>query len=43
MHEIEIYRRNILRLGIEGQIEIERVTRLEHEKLPRSNMGGGLD
>ena len=43
MHEIEIYRRNILRLGIEGQIGIERVTRLEHEKLPRSNMGGGLD
>ena len=43
MHKIEIHRRNVLRLGIEGQVGIERIARLEHEKLPRSDMGSGLD
>ena len=43
MHQVEIYRRDVLRLGIEGQVGIERVARLEHEKLPGRDMGGGLD
>ena len=43
MHEVEVHRRDILRLGIEGQVGVERVPRLENEKLPRRDMGGGLD
>jgi hypothetical protein len=43
MHQVEIDGRQILRLGIEGQIGIECVAGLQDEELPRIDVRGGLD
>ena len=43
MHKVEIDRGHILRLGIEGQIGVQRIAGLEHEQLPRIDMCRGLD
>ncbi len=43
MHEIEINRSQVLRLGVEGEIGIKRIARLEHEKLPWIDMRRRLD
>ena len=43
MDEVEVDRGHVLSLRVEGKIGIERVTRLEHEKLPGLHMGGRLD